>query len=141
MSISDLRQALATSLAPLQPDFQVSAYILANPTPPTVQIYPSETTYDLVMRRGLDEVHMTIQAMVPLDGGDIGAQQLLDNLMESSGSRSVKALIDGNSADATLGGLVNTLTVNTMTGPRLATINGVPLLVTEWEVILYPNGE
>lgn len=139
-SITTLRETLAANLAPLAPDWQISAYILADPTPPMIQIFPSDTTYDLVMRRGLDQVNFTIQAVVALAGGDIGAQQQLDTVMDSSSATSIKALIDGNSADTTLGGLVNTLTVSMMTGPRLTTIAGVAMLVTEWEVILYPDG-
>lgn len=140
MNFTTIREALAANLAPLEPDWQVSPYILDNPTPPTIQIFPTETIYDLTMKRGLDEVGMTIQAIVALTS-DIAAQQLLDSAMDSASLTGVKALIDGTPADSTLGGLVNTLTVNTMTGPRLVSGPSPPWLVTDWTIVLYPNGE
>jgi hypothetical protein len=90
-SIGPLREALAVNLSAI-PDVQVSAYILANPTPPTLQIVPGGVVYDQAMGRGHDDVTFTVQAIVALTT-DVGGQKRLDRFVENLAPYSVKAAI------------------------------------------------
>jgi hypothetical protein len=118
--------------------WQVSAYALANPTPPGMHIFPGEIQYDAAMRRGHDDITFTVQAFVAY-AADIGAQKNLDVLLAPSGEKSVKAALE---ADLTLGGLVDDLTVTESTGYRLADRSSGPLLTVGWTVeVMAPGGE
>src|SRR5437899_143814 len=128
--LTAIRQGLAANLAALT-GIQVSPFMLANPTPPAVTLYPADVTYDLAMRRGLDRWAFTVQAFVGLTT-DIGAQTTLDQFIASSGAQSVKTRIE---ADQTLGGLVSDVNVVTCTGYRLYLREGAPtVLGAEWRV-------
>jgi hypothetical protein len=128
-TITQIREGLAANLAALA-GFQVSAYMLANPTPPAVQIIPGEVTYDLAMHRGLDEITMLVQAFVALSS-DIGAQKRLDALLDPTGSNSLKTVVE---SDRTLGGIVGGLQVTNVTGYRTAQGANGPILLCEWSV-------
>ena len=138
MSIAAIRQGLATNLATI-PEVQVSAYILSNPTPPTVWVMGATTDYDRTMgsrrtgNRYTDEYTATIQAIVSLNE-DIGSQALLDNLLSPSGTYSVKAALE---ADPTLGGVCDSLWVSNASAPAVSTFLTSPLLLSEWSVTIY----
>src|SRR4029077_10195860 len=128
------RQGLAANLSTLQ-GIQVSPYMLANATPPTVHLYPGgaagDITYDLAFQRGLDNWPFTVQAFVGLTS-DIGAQALLDTFIAPSGSQSIKTVLE---SDSTLGGLVNDVTVVSCTGYRIYRRDGAaPVLGAEWHL-------
>ena len=80
-----IREALATSLSSLP--FQVTPWMLSDPTPPTAHVIPGPVTYDEAMHRGHDEMTFLIQAFVALSS-DLGPQQLLDTLLDGEGSSS-----------------------------------------------------
>lgn len=137
--ITDIREALADAIAsvtlPGYSDFQVSAYMLANPTPPCAWVVPGGPSgsieYDKAMQRGLDQVPFTVQVFVPLTVGQ-AAEQLLDALIEPSGSSSIKAAIE---ADRTLGGACDSLRVRSCSGYRQYILDGKPpQLGAEWLV-------
>lgn len=135
-SLTLLRQGLAANLAALT-DVQVSPYMLANPTPPAVTIYPSDVSYDLSMHRGFDLWTFTVQAFVG-DTADIGAQVNLDQFIAPSGARSVKTLLE---SDKTLGGACSDLQVTSCTGYRIyLREGGPPVLGAEWHVTVYAPG-
>lgn len=117
--------------------WQVSGYMLSNPTPPTVHLYPSAVEYDKAMGRGVDLWRMTVQAFVGM-ASDVGAQQVLDGMLANNGDTSIKALLE---ADRTLGGRVHSLQVTGCTGYRLYTLEGRPaVLGAEWTVDIYAQG-
>lgn len=102
-SLTGIREGLAAALSAGLRDCQVSAYVLANPTPPTVWVTldPVEgVQYDKAMSRGWDSWTLVVQGFVP-GTSDQGSQQRLDEWMESAGATSIKALLE---ADKTLGG-------------------------------------
>lgn len=111
-----LRAALATNLSlGANSEFQVSAYGLSNPTPPCIQVIgPEEVAYHGAMQNGHGNWTITVQALVGL-ASDRGAQELLDRLLESSGSASVRAAIE---TDKTLGGVVDNCIVTGASGYR-----------------------
>jgi hypothetical protein len=117
-SLSAIRAGLVTNLNPLKAsyrDMQISPYVLSNPTPPVIWVKPgvgNVTEYHQSMETvgnpdGQFTWTMTVQAFVA-GGGDKTAQILLDELLDTRGTHSVKAAIE---ADKTLGGAAEDLIV------------------------------
>lgn len=133
-SIKDVREAIAAQLSTLK-GFQVSAYVLANPTPPHlwVRLGGEGIEFHRAMKQGLTSWDFVVQAFVGSAGGDIGAQQLLDDLL--GGSRDLQALLE---SDRTLGGVCQDLIVTTCTGYReYATVAGTTLIGADWNLTVY----
>src|SRR4051794_37550969 len=101
--LAAIRNAFADALTAIGTDVQVSAYLLATPTMPTLQVLPRSMTYDRAMHRGVDTREFIVQGFVPLNEGD-ESQRLLDEFLAPVGARSVKALLE---LDKTLGGVVS----------------------------------
>jgi len=139
-----LREGLAANLLGLNGggglEWQVSAYVLDNPTPPCVYIASGPVEYDKTMRRGHDDWRYTVYALVGYVS-DIGAQQVLDTMLASAGPTSVKALVE---SDRTLGGAAYSLRVESNTGARVYTLAGPgqsPAVVgAEWTVFVMASG-
>jgi hypothetical protein len=129
---ADIREGLAENLRVIK-GVQVSAYLLAAPTPPCLQVLPGEVEYDKAMRRGEDSNFYKVQALVSLTS-DIGSQQLLDELREGSGARSVKAAIEARPA---LGGACSDLHVQMLSELFTLRQEGRPeTLACEWTVLV-----
>ncbi len=92
--------AVAEAMSDL-PDIQESAYMLANPTPPTIEAIPGEVEYDQTFGRGHDKWYATLRLTVGTPT-DKGAQLLLRKYRDPAGAYSVKAAVE---ADRTFGGL------------------------------------
>lgn len=130
--MAQIREGLAANLASIS-GVQVSAYMLASPTPPAIHVVPSRIAYDKAMARGTDEVTMTVQAYVAL-GLDRSAQSALDELLAPSGSRSVKTAIE---ADRTLGGVVQHVWVSEMSGYNVVSVpERGQMLSADWTVVV-----
>jgi hypothetical protein len=114
-----IRTAMAAALSRIG-GVQVSAYMLTNPTPPAIQMLPAAITYDEAGSGGLDELTMTVQAFAPL-GSDIGSQESLDELLNATGTRSIKANLE---FDPTLGGLVQDVHVTDVSTYRVYVFDG-----------------
>lgn len=137
--LAETRQAIANALIAGVADVQWSAYALSNPTAPYGHVLPSDLIYDQAMGRGMDEWTYTLVALVADAPGDIGMQMLLDQLLEPSGARSVKAALE---ASVTLGGLVDSIHVPECSGYRIYQTEGrAPQLGAEWTIkVLAPGG-
>ena len=85
-TITQIREGIAANLRALD-GFQISAYELTNPTPPTIWVIPGDVNYDRAMHRGLDEIEMLVQALVVLSA-DIGSQVRIDELLAPTGATS-----------------------------------------------------
>lgn len=132
--IRDIRQGLRTNIKSTITGLQVSAYVLANPSPPGVHIYPGETRFDLAMNRGLDEMDFVVQAFIA-HTGDQGNQSFLDELRDPIGARSMKTAIE---VDRTLAGVCEDLRVVSETEYRmLVTSDNRALITTDWLVTVY----
>ena len=128
--ISAIREALASSLLTI-PGMQISAWQLANATPPCAQISRGPVDYDQAMQGGVHRPNFTVTAYVALVS-DQGAQRLLDRYLAADGDLSVKQAIE---ADRTLGGLVQDLHVTGATGEQpYARDQGGPVLGSDWTV-------
>jgi hypothetical protein len=134
-----IRAALAANLAALATaeELQPSLYMLANPTPPTIDIFPEDIDYDKAMERGGDENHVAVRACVGLTS-DIGAQKKLDRLLASSGASSVKAAIE---SDTTLGDACDDLRVTRCSGYQVyPRADGTSVLAAQWSVQIETSG-
>ena len=122
--IAAIRQGIADNISAAITGFQVSAYVLANPTPPCIYVMPGETEYDIAMGNGADRLNFIIRIMVPANG-DIAQQRMLDLMCASTGAQSVKAAVE---ADDSLGGSVADCQVNSCSAPTLyVPDNGPPM--------------
>jgi hypothetical protein len=141
-TLTTIRQGLAANLSTLT-GIQVSAYMLAQPTPPTIHLYPAQVTYDLAAARGLDQWDFTVQAFVG-DTADQGAQVALDAFIAPSGAQSVKRALevpDGGSPRTYLGGIAGDVSALTCSGYRIYTRPGSPsVLGAEWTVRVLAAG-
>jgi hypothetical protein len=139
-TFDQVRHGLAANLATIrfsngiQP--AVSPYMLSNPIPPGLQVFPGPLSYDLAMGRGLDQPTWVVQGYVAFTT-DIGSQTLLDELCAPTGVSSVKTAVE---QDRTLSGAVSTLQVTGMSGYRIANTDTGSLVVAEWDVTVWaPN--
>lgn len=122
---AQVREALRDTLADGIDGWQVSAYMLALPQPPTIDIRPGAKRFDLAMARGLDEALFIVRGMVAFNA-DIGAQVKLDTLLDSTTAGSVKVVLE---ADKTLGGLVQDLRVTEHTPYQALLLEGQPAIL------------
>src|SRR5262245_1561052 len=137
MNLALVREAMAEALEGT--GVNVSPYVLAQPTPPGIQIPPPAVVYNYTYgtTNGLNEWTFLIQGFVSLNS-DRGAQVLLDELCAQTGPLSVKALLE---ADTTLGGLVDVLTVTDQSpGRQVEQPPGNPMLLVEWHVTVIAKG-
>jgi hypothetical protein len=139
-SLTAIRAGLAANLSGIAGVENVSPYVLSNPTPPVIWVRPAPDeliTYHGAMRNGLELWHLVVEAYVGV-GSDVGAQMLLDTLVESTGASSVKAALE---ADKTLGGAAADLKVDDAHGyAEYARPDGPSLLGCRWNVLVHMNG-
>lgn len=130
-TMAQIREGLAVNLSTIS-GVQVSAYMLAAPTPPAIHIVPPAVEYHLAMQGGLGRLTFTVQAFVAF-GTDIGAQKLLDTMRAPTGTQSVKAALE---ADRTLANVVKDLLVRSSDEPVIVTLptSGTQLLSCDWTV-------
>jgi hypothetical protein len=112
--IATIRQGLASNLETIR-NIQISAYMLAAPTPPCIHIFPATIEFDRGMHRGLDIVNFTVEAFVAF-GLDQGGQMRLDRLLAPSGAESVKEAVE---SDRTLGSTVQDVWVTRLSDYRV----------------------
>jgi hypothetical protein len=134
-TLATIRTALKQALSSI-PDCQVSAYLLAQPTPPCLMVVTGETSYDAAMARGLDRWTLLVQALVPLTV-DQRQQELLDRWRSPSGTHSVKAAVE---TDRTLGGVVQDALVVSASEDRVYGIDPHLSLGCEFVVQLLATG-
>jgi hypothetical protein len=125
-----IRNALAASLSTI-PGLQATGYMMSSPTLPHAYVTPSEIDYLAAMGGVVTGQTYALVVLVGL-GSDIGAQKLLDRMLEPVGEMSVKAAVE---ADKTLGGVIDAVIVTRASGYRLYAREGsTPALGCEWTV-------
>ena len=113
-----IRPAIGVNLATLiaAEGLQWTPYMLAEPTPPTVQVLGAgDIIYDIASQRGGDQNEVLVQAFVSLVS-DIAGQMKLDRLLTSTGSTSMKEAIE---SDPTLGGVIDDLRATRCSGHQI----------------------
>jgi hypothetical protein len=141
-SIADIRSAVADALKaafltgkPNADQWQVSAYMLAQPSLRSIDVSPTGVAYDLAMGGGLDRVSLRVRAMVP-STSDIGQQDLIDTMIDPGSANSMKRALE---ADRSLGGKVSDIHVISASEYKLYDVQGAtPWLGIEWDVEVYP---
>ena len=141
-NLAAIRAGLAANLNTLTGapgNVQVSAYMLSNPTPPTLQVMgPDHIDYDLAMQRGVDELAIIVQGFVGAIT-DIGAQTNLDLWLAGAGGLSVKAALE---SDRTLSGSVDDSYVESASGYKIYQLDSqAQVLGAEWTVRLRVAGK
>lgn len=135
-TLTEIREGIASNLASIT-GAQVSAYALANPTLPALQVTPEKIDYDTAFQRGGDYWRLRITVLVG-EVSNLGAQKKLDAMISPSGALSVKAATE---SDDTLAGDVDRIRVTTCSGYRLYERTGQPpALGAEWEVEVWAEG-
>jgi hypothetical protein len=134
-ALTDLRTGLANRLATIS-GLRSSAYIPDNPQPPVAVVMPGRIQYDTAFGRGSDEYQFTIMLIVGRVA-DRASQTTLDGYCESSGSRSVKAAIEG---DRSLGGKALDCRVTEMTNQGSLAIGDVTYHTAEFSVTVIAAG-
>lgn len=139
-TLADIRAGIAANLGTLT-GCQVSAYLLANPTPPALEVFPDAaegTEYHQAMGDGLHLWNLSVRGMVATNEG-VGAQKLLDAWLADSGADSVFAALE---SDLTLGGAAEDLMVTGHTGYQEYVHAGlqIPVLAVVWSVQVAATG-
>lgn len=140
-TLATIRAGIVTNLNALKAgyqDMQISAYVLANATLPVIWIKPTpdvvtdyHQTFETLGATAQFTWYLTVEAFV-VGGGDIAAQQWLDELLNTSGSHSVKAAVE---SDTTLGGVAETLIVRrSKSYQEYARQDGVLCLGAAWDI-------
>ena len=109
MSVSELRQGLATNLATIS-GLRASSFVPDNPTPPITVVVPKNIQFDAAMGRGMDTYTFDV-LVIAQRASERNAQSLLDGYCNPTGSSSVKTAIE---SDKTLGGKAFDLRVTEM---------------------------
>jgi hypothetical protein len=134
----EIRRAIAAQLEANVGELQVSPYLLSQWQPPTAQLFPASTEFDLAMQRGADERTYTLQVFVAFVT-DEGAQVILDEYLERDGERSVKRVVE---LDENLGGLVDSVRVTRHEGYRQFASEGQPMVLgTEFTIVVLAPGK
>ncbi len=114
-TLAQIRAGLAAALDTI-PGCQASAYMLDNPSPPTLQVMgPDAVEYDQAMARGRDNWTIVVQAFAGTPS-ERTAQELLDAWLSPTGAQSVKTALE---SDETLGGIIIGLQVARASGYRI----------------------
>ena len=144
MAIATLAQMRAALLAALQAklgtnDQQLSAYVLKNPTLPTIWIRPKPDVpiiyhETLGNAAGVQCWSFLVEAYCG-DVGDVAAQQKLDSYVSSGTKCVAEALL----ADQSLGGIVQTLKlVQCNAYVEFLRADGTAAIGANWQVDVYP---
>jgi hypothetical protein len=133
-SLAAIRAGLAANLQAVAGVEQVSAYVLANPTPPTLWVRPSSDVaveYGQAMGGGSTNWYMVVFGFVGAVS-DIGAQKLLDEMIGTGTASSVQDAIE---TDKTLGGACSDLDVRECRAyQEYVRSDGSSVLGAEWDV-------
>ena len=110
-SLIEVVEAMADALEPIRtaiPGIQIHGYLVGNPTPPTLDIYPGDPFFQTHSGFGDDiEAYFTVRARTGTADPDAG-QQVLYRLLDPRAAESVQAALE---ADQTLGGTVQSVDV------------------------------
>lgn len=132
-----IRQALAAQLrAGFGDGYQISEYLLGNPTGPgfEIDLDPEGVNFDQAMGRGLDEWWFLVRGFVA-QATDVGSQQKRDTMLTA-----VKTAIE---ADRTLGGACHACRVLSARPRSFGTATGsgsITYAGAEWRVKVMAPG-
>lgn len=112
--LAAIMDAVAASLEPLTGEvdgLQITGFLNPAPTPPSLDVYPADTSALPVSMNGWEEM-LVVRCRVSTPD-DLGAQEVLLSMMDIDGPASVLAALR---ADPTLGGVVGGSVVDERSG-------------------------
>jgi hypothetical protein len=130
--LSEIRAAMGEALSALG-DVRIRDFIPPLVTPPMAVIQPQGIEYDLNARRGLNRFTFTVTLFV-VKADDRAAQKRIDPYVSPGGESSVKRVLE---ADRTLGGVVDTLRVMSVSNYASSDANDILYLAVDFEVEVY----
>jgi hypothetical protein len=119
--LSAVRKGIVANLSAVFP-FQVSPYMLSNPTPPALYVVPNGIDFDASMQRGYDRLYFLVRLVVA-NNLDVPSQSALDDMCSPVGATSVKTALE---SDVSLGGAVSYARVAKVSAPHLLVTPGSP---------------
>jgi hypothetical protein len=132
VSISDLRNGLATNLATIS-GLRATAEIPDNPSPPIAVVQLQNVNYDGAFAKGMTTYNFTVSVIVGRQA-ERDAQRKLNAYASSSGTQSVKLAIE---SDRTLGGKAFDLRVTELTNIGAVLLNEATYLAADFAVTVY----
>lgn len=131
MSISDIRDGLATNLATIS-GLRTAADLPDNPSPPIAVVALNNVTYDQAFQKGLVLYNFTVTVIVGRVSERTAQSRL--NAYASSGSGGIKDAIE---SDKTLGGAAFDVRLQEMTSLGAITLGEQQYMAAEFSVVVY----
>ena len=131
MSISDIRDGLATNLATIS-GLRTAADLPDNPSPPIAVVALNNVTYDQAFQGGMVFYNFTITVIVGRVSERTAQTRL--NAYASTGAGGVKAALQ---SDKTLGGVAFDVRLQEMTNIGAITLGEQQYLAAEFSAIVY----
>lgn len=132
VDVSAIRDALATNLANVA-GLRTSGDVPDNPNPPIGVVFLETVEYDDAFRGGLTTFMFNIMVIVSR-ADDRTAQRKLNQYISPDGEASIKSAVE---SDRSLGGLVQTLRLRSMTSLGSTIINEQEYMAVEFSVAVY----
>jgi len=129
IDVEAVRQALATNLGTIS-GLRTSGNVPDNPNPPIAVVFLETVEYDEAFRDGLTTFMFKVMVIVSR-ADDRTAQRKLNGY---DGDRSIKKAVE---SDRSLGGLVQTLRLNTMTSLGSTIVSEQEYMAVEFSVAVY----
>lgn len=133
MSISDIRDGLATNLATIS-GLRTSADLPDNPSPPIAVVQLNNVSYDQAFAKGLVLYNFTVTVIVGRVSERTAQTRL--NAFASSGDGGIKDAIE---SDKTLGGSAFDVRLQEMTSLGAITLGEQQYLAAEFSVVVYAD--
>lgn len=134
MSISDIREGLATNLATIA-GLRSTAEIPDNPSPPIAVVVLQSVNYDGAFQQGMTTYNFVVTVIVGRPA-EREAQRRLDAYASSTGASSVKLAIQ---SDKTLGGSAFDVRVTDMNNIGAVLLGEATYLSADFAVTVYAN--
>ena len=134
MSITDLRDGLATNLATIS-GLRTAAEVPDNPSPPIAVVQLQSVNYDGAFQQGMTTYNFLVSVIVGR-AAEREAQRRLDAYASSSGSQSVKLAVQ---SDRTLGGNAFDVRVSEMSNIGAVLLGEATYLAADFVVTVYAN--
>jgi hypothetical protein len=132
LSIEDIRDGLATNLATIS-GLRTSGDVPDNPNPPQAVVFLETVDYDEAFQGGLTTLMFKVMVIVSR-ADDRTAQRKLNEYISPDGAQSIKSAVE---SDRSLGGLVSTLRLTTMTSLGSTIVSEQEYMAVEFSVAVY----
>lgn len=132
IDVEAIRSGLATNLATIS-GLRTSGNVPDNPNPPVAVCFLETIEYDETFRNGLHTLMFRIMVVVSR-ADDRTAQRKLNEYVSPDGARSIKTAVE---SDRTLGGLVQTLQLRSMTSMGSTIVSEQEYMAVEFSVAVY----